>query len=116
ALQLIRAGRLKALAVASKERLPFLPEVPTMIESGYPQVVGGSWQALMFPLNTPKPIVARWHKAIVKLIAEDEIRQRLLQGGVEGVTSRSPEELAEFIAQEAARWGAVARSSRATAD
>nr|MDQ6880594.1 tripartite tricarboxylate transporter substrate-binding protein [Pseudomonadota bacterium] len=52
ALQLIRAGRLKALAVASKERLPFLPEVPTMIESGYPQVVGGSWQALMLPLNT----------------------------------------------------------------
>ena len=116
ALQLIRAGRLKALAVASKERLPFLPDVPTMIESGYPQVVGGSWQALMFPLNTPKPIVARWHQAIVKLIAEDEIRQRLLQGGVEGVTSRSPEELAEFIAQEAVRWGAIARSSRATAD
>ena len=116
ALQLIRAGRLKALAVASKERLPFLPDVPTMIESGYPQVVGGSWQALMFPLNTPKPIIARWHKAIVKLIAEDEIRLRLLQGGVEGVSSSSPEELAEFITQEATRWGGVARASHATAD
>ena len=116
ALQLIRAGRLKALAVASKERLPFLPDVPTMIESGYPQVVGGSWQALMFPLNTPRPIIAKWHKVIVKLVAEEEIRQRLLQGGVEGVSSRSPEDLAEFIAQEAARWGSVARSARATAD
>jgi tripartite-type tricarboxylate transporter receptor subunit TctC len=116
ALQLIRAGRLRALAVASKERLPFLPDVPTMIESGYPQVVGGSWQALMFPLNTPRPIIARWHRIIVKLVAEDEIRQRLLQGGVEGVASRSPEELAEFIAQEAARWGGIARTSHATAD
>jgi tripartite-type tricarboxylate transporter receptor subunit TctC len=116
ALQLIKAGRLKALAVASKERLPSLPDVPTMIESGYPQVVGGSWQALMFPLNTPKPIIAKWHAAIVKLIADEEIRQRLQLGGVEGVTSRSPEELAEFIAQEAARWGAVARAAHATAD
>ena len=116
ALQLIKAGRLRPLAVASTERLPFLPDVPTMVESGYPQVVGGSWQALMFPLNTPKPIIAQWHSVIVKLMAEDEIRQRLLQGGVEGVTSRSPEELGEFIAQEAARWGAVVRSSNATAD
>jgi tripartite-type tricarboxylate transporter receptor subunit TctC len=116
ALQLIKAGRLRAMAVAGKERLPSLPDVPTMIESGYPQVVGGSWQALMFPLNTPKPIIAKWHTAIVKLVAEEEIRQRLLLGGVEGVTSRSPEELGEFIAQEAVRWGAVARAAHATAD
>ena len=116
ALQLIKAGRLRAVAVAGKERLPFLPDVPTMIEAGYPQVVGGSWQALMFPLNTPKPIIAKWHAAIIKLVAEEEIRQRLLQGGVEGVSSRSPEELAEFIAQESARWGTVARAAHATAD
>jgi tripartite-type tricarboxylate transporter receptor subunit TctC len=116
ALQLIKAGRLRALAVADKERLPALPDVPTMIEAGYPQVVGGSWQALMFPLNTPKPIIAKWHAAIVKLVAEEEIRQRLLQGGVDGLSSRSPEELADFIAQESARWGAVARAAHATAD
>jgi len=60
ALQLIRGGRLRPLAVASKERLPFLPDVPTMLESGYPQVVGGSWQALMLPVNTPRPIISHW--------------------------------------------------------
>lgn len=116
ALQLIRGGRLKPLAVASKERLPFLPDVPTMIESGYPQVVGGSWQALMFPANTPAAITAYWHSVMVKVMAEEAVRQRLLQGGVEAVTSRSPEELQEFITQEATRWGTVARAVNATAD
>ncbi|MGH8803122.1 MAG: Bug family tripartite tricarboxylate transporter substrate binding protein [Polaromonas sp.] len=116
ALQLIRAGRLTPLAIASKERQPFLPNVPTMIESGFPQVVGGSWQALMFPAKTPKPIIAQWHKAILKVVAEEEMKQRLLQGGVEGVTSRSPEELKTFISQEALRWGAVAKKANATSD
>ena len=116
ALQLITAGRLKALAVASKQRLPFLPDVPTMVESGYPQVVGGSWQALMFPKNTPKAVVDLWFKTVQKVMAEDEIKQRLLAGGVESVTSRSPEELQTFIAAEAARWGGLAKSSGATAD
>jgi tripartite-type tricarboxylate transporter receptor subunit TctC len=116
ALQLIRGGRLRPLAVASKERLPFLPDVPTMLESGYPQVVGGSWQALMLPANTPRPIIAQWHQLIVRIMAEADIQQRLLQGGVEAVTSRSPEELQDFIAQEATRWGTVARTVQATAD
>ncbi len=117
ALQLIRGGRLRALAVASKERLPSLPDVPTMVESGYPQVGGGgSWQALMFPANTPPAIITHWHTLIIKVMAEEEVRQRLLQGGVEVATSRSPEELKDFITQEAMRWGTVVRSVNATAD
>jgi tripartite-type tricarboxylate transporter receptor subunit TctC len=116
ALQLIQGGRLRPLAVASRERLPFLPDVPTMVESGYPQVVGGSWQALMFPANTPPAIITHWHTVMVKVMAEEAVRQRLLQGGVESVTSRSPEELKDFITQEAMRWGAIARSVNATAD
>ncbi|MGH8803117.1 MAG: Bug family tripartite tricarboxylate transporter substrate binding protein [Polaromonas sp.] len=111
-----RSGCATPLAIASKERQPFLPNVPTMIESGFPQVVGGSWQALMFPAKTPKPIIAQWHKAILKVVAEEEMKQRLLQGGVEGVTSRSPEELKTFISQEALRWGAVAKKANATSD
>lgn len=116
ALQLIKGGRLRPLAVASKERLSSLPDVPTMVESGYPQVVGGSWQALMLPANTPAPIITYWHGVMVKAMADESVRQRLQQGGVEAVTSRSPEELQEFITQEAARWGAVARAVNATAD
>ncbi len=116
ALQLIKAGRLRPLAVASKERLPFLPDVPTMVQSGYLKVVGGSWQALMFPANTPQAIVAHWHKTIVSVMAEETIHQRLMQGGVEAVTSRTPDELKQFITQEARRWGGIARNVSATAD
>lgn len=116
AMQLIKGGRLTAVAVASNERLSFLPDVPTMKESGFPQVVGGSWQALMLPAGTPAPIVAHWHKIVVKMMAEEDIRQRLLGGGVESVTSQSPEELKAFLHSEATRWGAVAKAVNATAD
>lgn len=116
ALQLIKGGRLTPVAVASSQRLSFLPDVPTMAESGYPQVVGGSWQALMFPAKTPPAIVAHWHKLIVKVMAEEEIKQRLLQGGVESVTSASADELKSFMKSEATRWGGIAKAVGANAD
>jgi tripartite-type tricarboxylate transporter receptor subunit TctC len=116
ALQLINSGKLKALAVGSQQRLSMLPDVPTMAEAGYPQVVGGSWQALLFPARTPRPIVDRWHAMLVKIMAQDEVRERLLKGGMENVTSRSPEELREFVAQETARWGSVVKRAGATPD
>jgi tripartite-type tricarboxylate transporter receptor subunit TctC len=115
-MQLVKAGRLKALAVASQERLPFMPEVPTMVESGYPQVVGGSWQALLFPAKTPQKIVMQFHAAATKVLAEDDVRQRLLQGGVEVAVSATPDHLRDFINEEARRWGAVAKVANATAD
>jgi tripartite-type tricarboxylate transporter receptor subunit TctC len=115
-MQLVKAGRLKALAVASQERLPFMPEVPTMVESGYPQVVGGSWQALLFPAKTPQKIVMQFHAAATKVLAEDDVRQRLLQGGVEVAVSATPDHLRDFINEEAKRWGAVAKVANATAD
>ncbi|MES2183693.1 MAG: tripartite tricarboxylate transporter substrate-binding protein [Pseudomonadota bacterium] len=116
ALQLIRAGKLKALAVGSKERLSMLPEVPTMAEAGYPQVVGGSWLGLMFPAKTPRPVIDRWHDAIVKIMAQNDVKERLLLGGVENLTSRTPEDMREFINQEAARWGAVVKKAGAVPD
>jgi len=115
-LQLVKGGRLKPLAVASQERLAFLPDVPTMVESGYPQVVGGSWQALLFPAKTPSKIVAQFYAATTKVLAEDEVRQKLLQGGVEVAVSATPEALRDFINVEAKRWGAVAKASNSTAD
>ncbi|MFC5496270.1 Bug family tripartite tricarboxylate transporter substrate binding protein [Caenimonas terrae] len=116
AMQLIKGGKLRAIAVASATRLSTLPDVPTLAESGYPQVVGGSWQAIMFPKNTPAPVIARWHAALVKVLARDDVKAELMQGGVETATSASPKELADFIHDEARRWGAVARASNATAD
>jgi tripartite-type tricarboxylate transporter receptor subunit TctC len=116
AMQLIKGNRLKPIAVASKTRLSTLPDVPTLVESGYPQVVGGSWQAVLFPAKTPVEITQRWHAALAKVLARDDVKAELLQGGVEPVTSASPKELGDFIAEEARRWGSVARSSNATPD
>lgn len=116
ALQLIKGNRLKPIAVASPLRQPSLPEVPTFIESGYPNMVGGSWQAVMLPANTPAPIVQRMYAALTKVLARDDVKEALAKGGVEVVTSASPKAAGEFIAEEARRWGAVAKASNATAD
>jgi tripartite-type tricarboxylate transporter receptor subunit TctC len=113
---LIKAGKLKALAVASSSRLASLPDVPTMKESGYPDVVGGSWQAVMFPKGTPAPIIAQWHSVLQKVLAREDVKQQLLQGGVEVETSASPQQLAQFIAEEANKWGGVVKTAGATAD
>jgi tripartite-type tricarboxylate transporter receptor subunit TctC len=116
AMQLIKAGKLKPVAVASAQRISSLPEVPTLVESGFPQVVGGSWQALMFPKETPPAVINRWHAALVKVLAREDVKADLLKGGVEAVSSASPKDLGEFIQEEAKRWGNVARLSNATAD
>jgi tripartite-type tricarboxylate transporter receptor subunit TctC len=116
AMQLVKAGRLKALAVASESRLASLPDVPQMAESGYPQVVGGSWQAVMFPAGTPAPIVERWHDALKTVLARDDVKQELQKGGVEVALSDTPRQLADFIQAEASRWGGVVKTAGATAD
>ena len=116
AMQLIKGNRLKPIAVASKTRLASLPDVPTFVESGYPKVVGGSWQAVMFPAKTPAPIVQRMYAALTKVLARADVKEALAKGGVEVVTSASSKEAGAFIAEEALRWGAVAKAANATAD
>ena len=116
AMQLVKAGKLKPIAVASAQRLSTLPEVPTLAESGYPKVVGGSWQALMFPKDTPPAVITRWHDALVKVLGREDVKADLAKGGVETMTSASPKELADFIQEEARRWAVVAKASNATAD
>jgi tripartite-type tricarboxylate transporter receptor subunit TctC len=112
----IRAGRLKALAVATEKRIPQLPQTPTMVEAGFPQMVSGSWQGVFVPAGTPRPIVARLHAAFATALASPEMVQRLADSGVPVVTSKTPEAFALFVEEEARRWGAVAREAGATVD
>jgi tripartite-type tricarboxylate transporter receptor subunit TctC len=116
ALPLVKAGRVRILAVASSTRLPSQPDTPTLIESGFPKVVGGSWQTIMLPPKTPVEIVNQWHAAIVKVMQREDTHQKLQLGGMEVSFSASPQELGEFIAEERSRWGAVAKASNATVD
>ena len=116
AIAFVQAGRLKAFAVTSERRVDGLANVPTMVESGYPDMVSTSWQGVFVPAGTPRPIVMRLHQALVQALGFPDVRQKLAQGGVGVVTSRTPEDFAGFVGIEIVRWGKVARESGATAD
>jgi tripartite-type tricarboxylate transporter receptor subunit TctC len=116
ALGQIKAGRLRALAVTSPKRLVELPEVPTMIESGYTGGSSGSWQGVLVPAGTPREVVDKLYTVIVETMRTPEVKARLAKGAAEAVTSESPKAFADFIAAEEARWGKVAREAGATVD
>jgi tripartite-type tricarboxylate transporter receptor subunit TctC len=116
ALGFIKGGRLKVLAVTSAKRIPALPEVPTMVESGFPRSVTGSWQGIFVPKGTPGQIVDKLFASSQEVMKTPDVAQRLAVGGVDVVLSASPRAFAEFVAQESERWGRVAHEVGATVD
>jgi tripartite-type tricarboxylate transporter receptor subunit TctC len=116
AMSFIQAGRLKALGLTTAKRIDALPQVPTMAEAGYPEMVSSSWQGVFVPAGTPRPIVDKLHAALLATMATPEVARRFAGGGVNVVTSRKPEDFASYVNAEAARWGKVARESGATID
>jgi tripartite-type tricarboxylate transporter receptor subunit TctC len=116
AMPMIKAGRLKVLAVTAPKRLAPLPDAPTMREAGFPAFESGSWQGLFVPAGTPRAIVDRLYDVAVGVMRSPEVIERLSHGGVEAVTSRSPQAFAEFVADETERWGRAAKEAGATVD
>ncbi len=112
----VRSGRLKALAVTTRERVAALPEVPTMVESGYPDFVSSSWQGMLAPALTPPAIVSKLYAALLQVLRDPDVAKRFGEAGVKVVVSGSPEEFGRFIAAETRRWGTVVKQSGATAD
>jgi tripartite-type tricarboxylate transporter receptor subunit TctC len=112
----VRAGKLRALALTTPQRLPALPDVPTLLELGYKDMVTASWQGLHAPAGTPAPVVRKLYEVTLKALEKPEVRQRLAEGGTEIVTSKSPEEYTEFVVAETKRWAAVVEASGAKAD
>ena len=116
AMTFVQAGRLRALALSTAGRIEAMPNVPTLGESGFPELVASSWQGVFVPAGTPRPIVDKLHAALVAAFESPDIKQRLAVGGAIVVTSRTPEEFAAFVGSEIVRWGKVARESGATVD
>jgi tripartite-type tricarboxylate transporter receptor subunit TctC len=116
ALGHIQNKRLKALVVVTAKRLPALPEVPTMIESGYPDSRSGSWQGIFVPAGTPRDIVERLYKVVTDTMKTPDVVERLNKGGVDVVTSESPEAFRTFVAADTERWAGVAKAAGATVD
>lgn len=105
----IRAGRVRALVVSGRARLPQLPDVPTFIEAGYPSADLPLWNALFAPAGTPDAILVRVRAAFVKVLEEPEVVARLLEAGVVPETS-TPDALGERLLQERAEVAALVKS------
>ena len=103
----IKSGKLKGLAVGSKQRMTQLPEVPTFAET-LPGFEAGSWMGLVAPTRTPAAIVARLHREAVKALAAPEVREKLTAQGFEIVGS-APPAFAAFVAAESDKWSKVVR-------
>ncbi len=110
----IRAGRLKALAVADGKRTPLLPEVPTFAEAGLPGYESLSWFGLLAPAHTPAPVIAKLNAAILAILRGDkELTERFLALGVEPVGG-TPEQLAQYSRAETRKWSAVIKKANIT--
>jgi tripartite-type tricarboxylate transporter receptor subunit TctC len=111
----VKSGKLRALAVASAQRSPNYPELPTIAEAGVPGFQATAWNALVGPAGLPPDVVKRVHEAFSRAMAQPAVREKLLGAGLEPVGD-SPEELARFIPAEIAKWSKIAKDVGARAD
>ena len=108
--QHIRAGKLRALGVASSRRLAIIPEVPTLAEAGLPGVEASGWNGLFVPAGTPRPVIARLAAETAKILASPAIRNDAAISGYE-VDAAGPDEYASYIRAEITKWGKVIKDS-----
>ena len=111
-MALIRNGKLRPIAVTNKQRLKDLPDVPTMIESGYPQVGfhPDVWQGILAPAGTPAAIVEKLNAEINAVLKMPEVRASLIRLGVDDTMMMSTREFAAFIAGEAKKWPPIIKT------
>lgn len=109
--QHVRSGALRALAVTTPRRFAAFPEVPTMMESGGPEISVEAWYGLLAPAGTPPPVIARLHEAFAAALRRPEVVSRIASLGFEPVGS-SPAEFASFMQAEAPKWREVIEGAK----
>jgi len=112
--QYVKEGRLKLLASTGEKRVRSTPEIPTMIESGYPNFVATSWIGFLAPAGTPRAIIDRYNKEIVKALHAPDVEQKLHDIEFE-IVGNSPDQFGAWIRSEVERWGKIIKSTGAKA-
>jgi tripartite-type tricarboxylate transporter receptor subunit TctC len=116
-IEQVRAGTIKAYAIATEERSPALPDLPTTKEAGLPEFEVSAWNAIFAPKGTPKEIVAKLNDAYQKALADEGVRKRLLDLGSVLPTKeqQTPEALGALVKSEVARWTPILKEASAAA-
>jgi tripartite-type tricarboxylate transporter receptor subunit TctC len=109
-LQHIKAGTLRAIAVTTEERLPYLPDVPTIAELGFPGYEISSWQGVFAPAGTPKDVVAKINGELVRMLNMPDVRRRISQEGADPVGSTA-DAFANRVKNEITKWTKVIKTS-----
>ena len=107
----IRSGRLKALAAVPAQRLPELPDVPTLAEQGFPGIGTNAWQGLFAPAATPKPIVDKLYASVAAVLNRSEQKEGLARQMMAVEVSKSPQEFTDQVRRETQVWGEFLRAA-----
>jgi tripartite-type tricarboxylate transporter receptor subunit TctC len=102
-------GKIKVLAVVAKQRVAALPDVPTMIEAGYPELNLGSWQGIYVPRGTSRPVVDKLFRTMTKVVHDPWSAERYAKVSAVQLTSASPGEFAAFMREQIAFWGKIVK-------
>lgn len=111
----VKEGRLKVIATSGLKRFASAPEIPTLAESGLKDFDATSWIGFLAPAGTPAPIIERYHRELVKILKQPDVRKKLLDMEFEIVAS-SPGEFSQWIGSEIKRWGKVIKDTGAKAE
>lgn len=110
AMQAMKTGKLRAMAVTSEQRWPFTPELPTLAEAGLKGFAAVNWWGILFPAGVPRPIIDKVNADLIKALATQNVKSRLGELAVAAVSS-TPEQFGAFMASESARWGKLIKDA-----
>jgi tripartite-type tricarboxylate transporter receptor subunit TctC len=111
----VQAGKVRAIAIGSRERVPSLPDVPTTSEVGLPQIEAENWYGMVAPAATPAAVIAKLHRATAQALKSPEVKDKLsAQGAI--LVGNTPEEFAAYIQSEIDKWGKVAKAANIKAN
>ncbi|MGJ7579047.1 Bug family tripartite tricarboxylate transporter substrate binding protein [Variovorax sp. RHLX14] len=115
AIQFIKAGKLRPIAVTTIKRAPQFPDLPTIDEAGVPGFDAASWFGLLAPANTPPAVIKRIDDALIKAMATTDLKKKIIEQGGEPI-AETPDKFAAFIQTETVKWAKVVKESGASVD